>query len=241
MAFEPITQKRTVDVVAERLEENILNGTLGIGDMLPSEAQLAAQFGVGRRSIREALKALEMKGLLEIRTGVGSIVKRNDLGSFLSELTKNVRYSLGPNKADARHVAEFRLLLEGAGVERLATNPKNEIIQQLTEAVQEQRKAVSAQDFDAYQDWHLKFHHAIVEVLENPVVSMIHEQTLALMRTPMEEVGRHPGVTTQTIEEHEQILSEIKRGSISDAKTLLAKHLDHFLAYLDELKVIPRD
>jgi DNA-binding GntR family transcriptional regulator len=168
-------------------------------------------------------------------------VKRNDLGSFLNSLTTNVRYYLRLNKADARHVAELRLLLEGAALERLATDPQRYKIDRLAEAVLEQKNAVAIHDFHTYQDWHFRFHHEIIEVLDNSIISMIHEQTLSLMRTPMEEMGKRPGITTQTIEEHEQILNAVKIGSVADVRILLAQHLDHFLTNLDELDVIPKD
>jgi GntR family transcriptional repressor for pyruvate dehydrogenase complex len=241
MEFEPITTKRTVDIVVERLEERILNGTYSTGDMLPSEAQLAGQLGVGRRSIREALKVLEMKGLLIIRKGVGSIVNRNDLGNFLSLLTINVRNYLRLNMAEARHVADLRHLLEGAALVRLAASPDDDKIKLLTEAVLQQRKAAATQDFHAYQDWHVQFHHEIIQVLDNPIISMIHEQTLALMRTPMEEVGRRPGITSQTIEEHAQIVEAVKNGAVEDVDRLLTRHLDHFLTNLDELNATHKD
>ena len=85
-AFRPIRNVRVTDEVALRLEERILDGTFADGDMLPSEKQLAEQLGVGRRSIREALRVLEMKGLVEVQMGVGTLVRRNDLDSFLGML-----------------------------------------------------------------------------------------------------------------------------------------------------------
>jgi GntR family transcriptional repressor for pyruvate dehydrogenase complex len=189
--------------------------------------------GVGRRSVREALKVLEAKGLVEVQMGVGAIVKRNDLDSFLEALTRNVRSYLSINRADAKHVAELRSLLEGAALERLATVRDDGRLEQLAEAVARQRQAVAANDPSAYQEWHFRFHCQIADALNNPVISMIHKQVLALMRGPMEIAGSRPEVTSQTIDEHERMIEAIRRGAITELRTLLEKHLQGFLVNLE--------
>lgn len=241
MVFEPISLKSTVEIVVERLEERILDGTFKSGDMLPSEAQLSAQLGIGRRAIREALKILEMKGLLETRTGVGSFVKRNDLDNFLSALSSNVRSYLRINKADVQHVVELRLLLEGAALELLAKTRDSATFQKLAEAINQQKQAVAKQDFPLYQDWHFRFHHEIVQVLNNPLIRMIHEQTLALMRPTMVEVGSRPEVTVRAIEEHEELLRALEQGATDNLKGLLVNHLNRFMSYLDPQEAQPPD
>ena len=231
--FTPIKSQRTVDAVVERLEERILDGTFCDGDLLPSEEQLAVQLGVGRRSVREALKVLETKGLVEVRMGVGTIVRRNDLDSFLEALARNVRSYLSINRADAEHVAGLRLLLEGAALERLATVPDDGRVERLAEAVTGQRQAVAANDPSAYQEWHFRFHYEIADALDNPLISMILKQVLALMRGPMEIAGSRFEVTSQTIGEHERMVQAIRRGATAELRTLLESHLQGFLANIE--------
>jgi GntR family transcriptional repressor for pyruvate dehydrogenase complex len=220
-------------VVGEELEERILDGTFADGDKLPSEEQLADQLGVGRRSIREALKVLEAKGLIEVQAGVGAIVKRNDLDSYLQALARNVRSYLLINKADAEHVAGFRFLMEGAALRLLVAEPDGERLQRLEQIVQEQRKAIAAGDPQRYQKWHLRFHCEIVGALDNPVISMLHRQVMALIQRPMEVAGSHVEVTTRTIPEHKQMIETIQRGAIDELQSLLRSHLQRFLVDLD--------
>jgi GntR family transcriptional repressor for pyruvate dehydrogenase complex len=231
--FRSIKSRRTVDAVVERLEERILDGTFNDGDKLPSEEQLSAQLEVGRRAVREALKVLETKGLVEVRMGVGAIVKRNGLDSFLDLLTSNVGFYLNINKADVEHVAELRSLLEGAALERLATVPDDDRVERLVEAVARQRQAVAANDPSAYQEWHFRFHCEIADALDNPVISMIHNQVLALMRGPMEIAGSRPEVTSRAIDEHERMVEAIRKGATAELRTLLDSHLQGFLVNLD--------
>jgi GntR family transcriptional repressor for pyruvate dehydrogenase complex len=231
--FRSIKSRRTVDAVVERLEERILDGTFNDGDKLPSEEQLSAQLEVGRRAVREALKVLETKGLVEVRMGVGAIVKRNGLDSFLDLLTSNVGFYLNINKADVEHVAELRSLLEGAALERLATVPDDGRVERLVEAVARQRQAVAANDPSAYQEWHFRFHCEIADALDNPVISMIHNQVLALMRGPMEIAGSRPEVTSRAIDQHERMVEAIRKGATAELRTLLDSHLQGFLVNLD--------
>lgn len=230
MQFEPINRRRTVEIVVENLEERILDGSFGYGDKLPSEEQLAIQMQVGRRSVREALRVLEAKGLVEIQMGVGATVKRNDLDSFLDVLTQNMSSYLSINKADLEHVMELRKLLEGAALQRLITAPNPDKIQKLAQAVTRQREAFEVQDYGSYQEWHLEFHNGIVDALNNPLISMIYRQMLMLMRAAMEKTGSHPEISARAIEDHAQMVDALKRGARTELQKVLDRHLTNFIA-----------
>lgn len=232
MQFDPIPRKRTSEAVIENLEARILDGTFEDGEKLPSEEQLATQLGVGRRAIREALKVLEAKGLVNIQMGVGAIVQRNDLDSFLTTLTHNVRSYLSVNRADLEHVMEFRKLLEGAAMERLVKSPNPQILRELAEAVARQKSAFAIEDYTTYQEWHFIFHSKIVDVLENPVISMIYQQMLRLIRAPMERTGSHPEVMARAIEDHAHMVDSLNRGAMDELHVVLEEHLTNFIVDL---------
>ena len=229
MQFEPIPRKRISEAVFENLETRILDGTFEDGEKLPSEEQLAIQLGVGRRAVREALMVLEAKGLLDIQMGVGAIVRRNDLDNFLETLTHNVRSYLSINRADLEHVMELRKLLEGAALERLIKDPSPQKLQQLADAVAHQRSAFAVGDYTAYQEWHFIFHNEIVSVLENPVISMIYQQMLLLIRAPMERTGSHTEVMARAIEDHEQMVDALQRRSQAELHGVLDGHMTNFI------------
>jgi GntR family transcriptional regulator, transcriptional repressor for pyruvate dehydrogenase complex len=243
--FESIKTQRTADTIVDRLEARILDGTFSVGDLLPSEEQLATQFGVGRRSVREALKVLEARGLVEIRMGIGTTVTRNDLDSFLSTLARNITTYYRIDKAGVNHVAELRELLELAALERLAATPNAEVIEHLAETVERQKEAQADNDFHSYQDWHFVFHFEIVDALDNPIISMLYKQVMALMRKPMEEAGRNPAVMADSIHDHEQIVEALKRGAVDDLHMLLTVHLQESItnvqSVVEESAVVNRE
>ena len=87
--MEPLNQKKPVskcDYVVEHLKDKIISGTYRDGDQLPTEPQLCEQYGVSRITIREALKKLNMMGLVDIRQGKGTFVKTVDLSVFMLPL-----------------------------------------------------------------------------------------------------------------------------------------------------------
>jgi len=229
LVFEPIRNVRISDEVAIKLEERIVDGTFAEGDLLPSEKQLSEQLEVGRRAIREALRVLEMKGLVEVQMGVGTFVRRNDLDRFLQALTANVRSYLSINKADIRHVMELRWILESHALEDLLVNPDEARMTRLAEIVVMQRKAYEHHDAKAYQEWHFRFHCEVVRGLNNPVVEMIYRQVLDLVRRPMEQAGAHPEVELRAIGDHEQMLEAIRQGEREDLRAILNRHLENFI------------
>jgi GntR family transcriptional repressor for pyruvate dehydrogenase complex len=219
--------------VVATLEEPILNGTYKDGDMLYEE-QLATQLGVGRRAVREALKVLETKGLVQVQMGVGTVVRRNDLDSFLDSLSHNVRSYLYINKAQAKHVMELRLLLEGAALEQLVNHPDPARFERLRDAIERQAEALNAGDFQAYQEWHFQFHNGIVDTLDNPVISMLYRQVMALVRAPMERAGALPSRTSHTIRQHAQIVDETERGDAAVVREVLRHHLENFFRNMQD-------
>ena len=226
--FPAIRTKRVLETVVATLEEPILNGTYKTGAMLPSEEQIAAQLGVGRRAVREALKVLETKGLVEVQMGVGTVVRRNDLDSFLESLSHNVRSYLYINRAEAKHIMELRLLLEGAALEQLTRQPDGARFQRLREAIARQAEALNASDFSAYQEWHFAFHNQIVDILDNPVISMLYRQVMAVVRLPMERAGALPSRTVFTIQQHGQLVDAAEAGDVAEVHAILSRHLQNF-------------
>ena len=234
--FTPIEPRRVVDIVAERMEKSILAGEFAEGDKLPSEEQLAAQLQVGRRSIREALKVLETKGLLEVQKGVGAIVVRNDLESFLWSLTCNVASYLSTDKASTQHVMELRWLMESAALERLIGQPDGDKLDRLAKAIARQWEAYATQDARAYQKWHFRYHEEIIGSLDNPVISMIYKQVLYLVRARMEQAGSHLEIMQEAIGEHERMVAAVRRQSLPDLRAILSEHLSHFVAHLEQVQ-----
>src|SRR5215211_6643340 len=86
LVLNPVSTERVSDVIAERLTEAIRDGTLQPGDRLPTEAELAREFQVGRTSVREGLQKLRAHGLIESRQGLGAFVTSRPISDPLADV-----------------------------------------------------------------------------------------------------------------------------------------------------------
>jgi len=227
-SIERIAPRGTYAQVVEHLETRILRGEYAENELLPPEAALAEQLGVGRRALREALRSLEIKGLVEIRHGVGTRVRRNDLRSFLTALQQNVSTYLHLNRADADQVRDLRALFESAAIARLGSQRDPACLAGLAANLQLQRQAAKAGDAATYERHHLAFHRQIVGALANPLIDMLYGQVLELMFSAMKAAAARPGVMRRVIEEHQGILDALRAEDASLAQSLLHEHLQGF-------------
>lgn len=223
--LDPIPVQNTYEKVISQLEERILGGELQEGDKLPSEEELARQAGVGRRTMREALKVLDMKGLIDVRKGQGAFVVRKDLDSYIESLTTNIKAYLANNTARLRDVLQFREMIEGGAVETLAEQNSKEIINKLETDIEKQKTGLEEMNPSIYNRAHLKFHHHIVSSMENPIISMIYIQVLNLIIKPMGDSGTNPEIEKNSILEHQNILKWMAQGNPDKAKKAVRTHL----------------
>lgn len=233
--FESIPVTRLHSVVVKVLEERILSGAIKSGEMLPPEKELAGQMNVGRRAVREALRILQNKGLVEIRMGVGTIVLRNDLDSYLDTLLENMNSYLQTNKGELENVLEFRTIIESHALKRLIDRDDTETVDKLRENLMHQRAALASNDPDGYNRHHIVFHQQIVESLQNSIVSMVYEQVRKLIADRIFVAGRTKAQQRKSIAEHTAIVDAVAaRDWIACDKALK----EHFaLAYFNLKKL----
>lgn len=212
-------------MISEQIEESIFNGTLKEGEKLPSEQQLAEQAGVGRRAIREALKILKLKGLIEIRKGAGSFVVRKDLDHFMDTLTNNVHAYISNQTAQLNNVMELRRLIEDYALSCFANNVNEEILEILEESLIQQEEACHRHDTQQYYITHRRFHVSIIEHLNNPIITMVYKNILLLIEKNMRTVSREQDVMRQAISEHRAMYTAIKAHNVEQSRRILDEHL----------------
>ena len=234
-ALKNISGPRLCDEVVSQLEQQILSGDYQQGDKLPSESILSDQAGVSRRAIRDALKILETKGLIKVRKGSGAFVARNDYDLYLNSLIENVSSYLSNARATLENVLQFRVVIEGSAVEALAVKQDRESIDALNQNLNMQRDAFKNEDTNAYNKAHWKFHTALVEGLENPLITMLYQQVALLIRDRMMFWGRDLSIMQNSIKEHTAIIEKIEAGDAPGSREALIRHFDRALANLSHI------
>jgi GntR family transcriptional repressor for pyruvate dehydrogenase complex len=208
--------------IARELQNRIRRRELRPGDQLPSERQLAGMFGASRGSVREALRALELSGVIRSRQGGGNFISDVPPGAStqpLSQFLERQREHL-LDLSEARQMFEPRLALLAA--ER-ATEAD---LAAMRLAVEEQERALRDDDIEAVFNADRQFHQAIAEAARNQTVIMLHNYLSDLVAGGRREAIEHnTSRRMQSAIDHRAIFEAIAAGSGSAASAAMLEHL----------------
>ncbi len=144
--FNPARQTRAFEDVVRQIEEAIVKGTLTVGAKLPAERRLQESFRVSRGTLREALRTLEQKGLVHMKTGTagGAIVRAVDTKLMSESLDLLLRYQ----KISLKELAEFREAVEGVVAAKAALKATPADVRSLRALLRSIRESLDAEPFD---------------------------------------------------------------------------------------------
>lgn len=223
----PVNRVSVVESVTERVLTLINSGRINAGERLPSEQELAEQLGVGRSSIREALRSLFVLGLVEARAGRGTIVTSTNAWRGGDRPKAVVHWGV-------RDIFEVRILLETRGAERAAMKASEAEIESIAKAAQAlERRARTGK---GYFSENLVFHMRVAEASHNPVLSYSLSGIIGRLRDVREKATEVQPVEAD-LEEHRQIIEAIRLRDPSTARDVMRRHLERNIAAFGE----PRD
>lgn len=222
-ALKPARQDKISTQIIRQIRGAILQGKYKVGDLLPAESELAAQLGVSRHTVREALRALEGMGLITLRRGAGG-------GPVVSEIQwETARESFADfihfRQVSLADLSEVRLLLEPHIARKAAESFTPEMLREL-EAVHEQCEAlVSAGKSLSGAMAEVMFHVLLAKHSGNPALWVI----LDFVNTVLTETKRalRPGkhFSRHVLEAHGKILKAIREKDAAAAETLMREHI----------------
>lgn len=218
-------------VVLETIENDLLAGVYGPGDRLPPERELAATLGVGRSSVREALRVLEVMGLIRTGTGSGPTSGAIIVATPHGGLAAFLRLQVAAQGFEIADVVEMRLILEDWAVAHLATAPERDLddARATLEAMAEPR--LTAEEFLALD---AQFHLRLSEAAGNAVVAA----TMGGLRTAIESyvlqgarrMGEWDATAAGLLHEHADILHAIEDRDAPRARSLVRNHITGYYA-----------
>ncbi|MCL4531861.1 MAG: FadR family transcriptional regulator [Actinobacteria bacterium] len=217
--FDRLTPTKLSEQVASRIESFILGNRLRQGEKLPPERELATRFGVSRAVVRESIKLLEERGLLEPRSGRGAFVTTPGFGPMTSSL--NVAYHM--QDCTANDLYEARWCLESFIV-GLAT-------QRATETdVAKMEAAIAVMDRnldhpDEFVRADVEFHAALAAATHNPLFAVM-SQPLVQMILTMGHLGFSYGRVLERHQNHQRLLDCIRNRDVDGAEAIIHHHLD---------------
>jgi GntR family transcriptional regulator, transcriptional repressor for pyruvate dehydrogenase complex len=217
-------EPRLSDKVAGMMLETILSNRLNVGDRLPSERELGEQFGVSRTVVREAVRELVAKGVIEVRSGSGLRVAAVDA----SAVSESMSLFLRGGAIDFEKVHEVRTLLEVhiAGLAAERTGPEDlAALRIVHERMQAERADVEAAARDD-----LEFHRVIALATHNDLFLLLLDSIgSSLFEIRRENLGS--GSAPMTLEQHARVLDRIAAKDPDGAREAMAAHLDGVAAW----------
>ncbi|WP_434451715.1 GntR family transcriptional regulator [Lentzea sp. E54] len=206
-----VRRTTTAQQLADGLSERIMAGAFGPGDRL-RESAIAAELGVARNTIREAVRILELTGLVRYEVNRGAVV-----------------IAPTPEKIEALYTARERL--ETAA---LARTPRPEQLQAITEAFDRLREAARTGDVRAIVDRDLAFHQAIVALLDSTRLDEFYAALTKELRFYLTVLTRSE-TPDEVIAEHAAILDAIRLGDRDRAAAEIRAHVDASVGRLKEM------
>jgi DNA-binding FadR family transcriptional regulator len=223
--FVPLPPRRTYIEVERQIRSLIYSGNLKPGDRLPSEKELAAQIGVGRLSVREALRMLEQAGFITVRQGVRG-------GSYINELDSKVTVESMFNlvwQGDVRveDVVEARCEVEALVLKRAFGRITEDRLLALESSVRELEMLVAEGREEEYPVHPLltEFHVLLAEFTENPIFPIILKVLIGVALRVMVPATVSLKRLEKHASSHRAIFDALKEGRLDDASEAMDRHL----------------
>ena len=217
--FETVRRNKVYEDVARQIERLILK-KLSPGDKLPSERELAELLSVSRSSIRDAIRSLELAGMVEPRQGAGTIVREitaNAVANPLSNALKRKEEIMG-------ELLDFRKILEPPLAARAATHASADEIAEMEDILERQQVKAKAGASTIQED--SEFHYAVAMASGNSVVLKVLDILMDLLRDTRERSLQAEGRPQKSLAGHLRILSAIKRHDAEAAKAAMRRHIE---------------
>ncbi|PKO38949.1 MAG: GntR family transcriptional regulator, partial [Betaproteobacteria bacterium HGW-Betaproteobacteria-6] len=217
---------RISDAVASTLERRILEGSLKAGDRLPPERELAAELGVSRPSLREAIQKLASKGLVQSKQGGGTYVTDALESSFFDpwqDMMGNY-----PNLRE--DMLEFRRMLEGQAAEWAAERATDADLQRLDQTFETLQAAFESDNTQKRSDADIAFHQAVGDASHNVLLGHLSAALLRLMhdniRLNLGELKTVPAASRLLMSQHAAIHSAVRERKPQAARSAAETHID---------------
>lgn len=219
--------------VAETVAREILRDVTRFrnpGDMLESETAMLERYDVSRASLREALRILEVHGLITVKPGRngGPVVQRVDAGDYGRTSTLYF-HALG---ASYGHIVESRLALEPLMARLAAERGDRRKIELLRGTVD---RPIDLADDEDYLDHSIGFHDLIAEMSGNPILDLMASSLKDIYLQRVTDLLFPAQDRTEVVAAHTGILAAVERGNGAEAERLMAAHMEDFARYASEV------
>jgi GntR family transcriptional regulator, transcriptional repressor for pyruvate dehydrogenase complex len=216
--FEAVRRNRIYEEIARQIQKMIAE-KMKPGDMLPPERQLAEMFQVSRSSIRDAIRTLELSGLVEARQGLGTVVHDRS-ADVLNPLTS----VLVQKRKQVSELLDVRKMIEPPLASRAAVHATAEEVAEMDTILRRQQEKMQAGELAIEED--NEFHYAIALAADNSVVLKVLDILMDLLRDTRERSLQVEGRPERSMADHREILDAIKHKDAGGAEAAMRQHIE---------------
>ena len=220
--FVPIIKQRAFEQVAKGIQDLVLNGTMKCGDRLPSEAEMARNFGVGRQTIREAMRFLEISGFITTQKGGagGAVIE----DSVASTITRAFLNAMKLKKVTIEEVLDVRLGIEKMVVRSVIQRGSEQDLLEIKKIFDLGKKKIKSSTYTGLEN--IKFHKSLAEASKNRVLVILTDLILAVIDDFVTSTDRGYERLKTEIQDHGKILEAIIQRDEGKAVRHLERHVD---------------
>lgn len=204
-----IQKKSLADMIAETLKQQITEGTYRAGDKLPTEPELMKTFGVGRSSVREAVKLLVNMGVVRVQQGSGT---------FVAVPSNNDDVNIKMSTANRTELDEVRKILDIAIVEKAVARRTEKDIERMRASLEKRKVNAEKGLLEECIEADLNFHIAIADAAHNRILADIYRSAVTHLLSEFNRIydGTDCFINSQT--SHEKLLKHIIAGDLKNAR-----------------------
>lgn len=220
--FTAITREASLaNRLTSQLEQMIIENRVQQGDRLPAERELARQFGVSRTVVREAVRALQAKGLLEVHTGSGTVVCSPSAAAVSQSMTLFLR--AGRPELDYRKVLEVRRLLEVEIAGLAAERRTAQDLQRLKDILEVTPNVTSREEYVRVD---IGFHALLAQATHNELFVLLLDSIVEILRKVREMAFDIPSAPLRAYQYHSAIMQQVEQGNPDRARQAMRDHLE---------------
>lgn len=219
--FNPIRNRRTFDQISTEIKRMIVEGVFKPGDKLPAESEIARQFGVGRQTVREALRMLELSGFLAVQKGGGggSIITN----TIMDTIKKSFLDALIMKNISVTELTTARVEIEKLVISSATDNATSEDITVLNENIGKANAKIS-QGVPAFEE-NIDFHALLARASKNGVFVIVVESIMPIVRDFLSRVPQPVDISKKIYDEHQLMVDAIQKRDKKRATVLMEEHL----------------
>jgi len=219
--FTPVENKRTFEEVSSKIKALVFEGVLKPGDKLPSEAELAKQFKVGRQTVREALRILELSGFIAIQKGFngGPIIK----DTILANITNLLLDAFQMEKISIDDFTAARLMVEKEILNDVIDNVEEQNVAALQENLEKAKTLIANKELAT--DVNFEFHALLAKASKNAVLIILERAINAIHRNLRSRKPSDFETSANAVRAHENIFDSLINKNKAKAIILLEEHI----------------